>query len=110
MFHFRRNLRTQGDFNHYEPPLEIVHGLTFGEVALSFYANQDLDERVLFEEWQKLTYDTETYDIGYYQDYIGSISVFVLDRQDKRRYGVRLEEAYPNQLTPFHCLTVLVTQ
>ena len=95
-----RNLRTQGDFNHYGPPLEIVHGLTFGEVALSFYANQDLDERVLFEEWQKLTYNTETYDIGYYQDYIGTISVFVLDRQDKRRYGVRLEEAYPKSIDP----------
>ena len=93
-------MRTQGDFNHYGPPLEIVHGLTFGEVALSFYANQDLDERVLFEEWQKLTYDTETYDIGYYQDYIGSVSVFVLDRQDKRRYGVRLEEAFPKSLDP----------
>ena len=95
-----RNLRTQGDFNHYGPPLEIVHGLTFGEVALSFYANQDLDERVLFEEWQKLTYDTETYDIGYYQDYICTISVFVLYRQDKRRYGVRLEEANPKSIDP----------
>ena len=59
-----------------------------------------MDERVLFEEWQKLTYDTETYDIGYYKDYIGSISVFVLDRQDKRRYGVRLEEAFPKSLDP----------
>ena len=57
-------------------------------------------KRVLFEEWQKLTYDTETYDIGYYQDYIGSVSVFVLDRQDKRRYGVRLEEAYPKSIDP----------
>ena len=36
--------------------------------------------------------------MSYYNDYVGSISVFILDKNDKRRYGLKCWEAYPKTI------------
>mgnify|MGYP001158500098 FL=1 len=90
-----RNLRTQMNGNIYGPPHDIVQGQTFGEVAASFYAGSDLAERYFFEEWQKVSYNPETYNINYYKEYVGAVEIYTLNEQGERTYGVRLEEAFP---------------
>ena len=90
-----RNLRTQMNGNIYGPPHEIVQGQTFAEVAASFYAGSDLAERYFFEEWQKVSYNPETYNINYYKEYVGAVEIYTLNEQGERTYGVRLEEAFP---------------
>ena len=90
-----RNLRTQMNGNIYGPPHEVVQGQTFAPIEATFYCGSDLAERYFFEEWQKVTYNPNTYDVNYYKEYIGSIDVYQLNEQDERTYGVRLEEAFP---------------
>ena len=90
-----RNLRTQMNGNIYGPPHEMVQGQTFAEVAASFYAGSDLAERYFFEEWQKVSYNPETYNINYYKEYVGAVEIYTLNEQGERTYGVRLEEAFP---------------
>ena len=90
-----RNLRTQMNGNIYGPPHEVVQGQTFAEVAASFYAGSDLAERYFFEEWQKVTYNPDTYNINYYKEYVGAVEIYTLNEQNERTYGVRLEEAFP---------------
>ena len=90
-----RNLRTQMNGNIYGPPHEIVQGQTFAEVAASFYAGSDLAERYFFEEWQKVSYNPDTYNINYYKEYVGAVEIYTLNEQGERTYGVRLEEAFP---------------
>ena len=90
-----RNLRTQGNGNIYGPPHEVVQGQTYGDVESSFYCGSDLAERYFFEEWQKITYNPNTYDINYYKEYVGSIDIYQLNEQDERTYGIRPEEAFP---------------
>ena len=90
-----RNLRTQMNGNIYGPPHEMVQGQTFAEVAASFYAGSDLAERYFFEEWQKVSYNPDTYNINYYKEYVGAVEIYTLNEQDERTYGVRLEEAFP---------------
>ena len=90
-----RNLRTSSNDNIYGPPHEIVQGQTFAPVTATFYCGSDLAERYFFEEWQKVTYNPNTYDINYYKEYVGSIDIYQLNEQDERTYGVRLEEAFP---------------
>jgi len=90
-----RNLRTQMNGNIYGPPHEVVQGQTFAEVAASFYAGSDLAERYFFEEWQKVTYNPDTYNINYYKEYVGAVEIYTLNEQGERTYGVRLEEAFP---------------
>ena len=93
-----RNLRTQVNSNIYGPTHEIVQGLTFAEVQATFYCGSDLAERYFFEQWQKISYNSKTFDINYYKEYVGSVDIYQLDERDERRYGIRLEEAFPKSL------------
>ena len=93
-----RNLRTQLNGNIYGPPHEVVQGQTYGEVQATFYLGSDLAERYFFEQWQKVTYNSDTFDINYYKEYVGSVDIFQLNESDERTYGVRLEEAFPKTI------------
>lgn len=90
-----RNLRTQMNGNIYGPPHEVVQGITFAPVQATFYCGSDLAERYFFEEWQKVSYNPQTYNINYYKEYVGAVDIYQLNEQDERTYGVRLEEAFP---------------
>ena len=91
-----RALNTIEDTNIYGPTREIVSGVSYaGDIDLVFQSNSDLDERVFFEEWQKQAFDETSWTLNYHKDYVSEIQIFLLDIQDKRRYGVVLHEAYP---------------
>ena len=90
-----RNLRTQMNGNIYGPPHEIVQGQTFAEVEASFYCGSDMAEKYFFEEWQKVSYNPDTYDLNYYKEYVGAVEIYTLNEMDERTYGIRLEEAFP---------------
>ena len=87
-----------GDFNVYGPPIEVVQGQTFGEIQTSFYLSTDMRERKLMEDWQDAVVDPETFDLNYYDDYVGELKVFLLDKAEKRVYGVELREVYPKSV------------
>ena len=55
-------------------------------------------EKKYWETWQRLCYNPQTFDIGYYHDYTGSVEIHTLDEQENRRYGVKLVEAYPKSI------------
>ena len=93
-----RTLRTQMNGNIYGPPHEVVQGQTYAEVQATFYCGSDLAERYFFEQWQKISYNSKTFDINYYKEYVGSVAIYQLDERDERRYGIRLEEAFPKSL------------
>ena len=95
-----RNLDSMTDSNMYGPTREIVKGVTYAEnVAMTFVSSGGLEERVFFEEWQKLAFSEETWNVKYYNDYVGTVEMYVLDRQDKRTFGIKLWEAYPKSIT-----------
>ena len=94
-----RNLNTLTDSNIYGPTREIVNGVTYAEdIAMTFIASADLWERSFFEDWQQLAFNNETWDLGYYNDYIGEVDIFILNRQNERRFGIRLKEAFPKTI------------
>ena len=90
-----RNLRTVANSNVYGPTYEMVQGLTFAEVQATFYASSNMEERKFFENWQKVAYNPNTYNLNYYKEYVGSVDIFQLNERDERTYGVRLEEVFP---------------
>ena len=96
-----RNLTTLTDSNIYGPTREIVDGVTYAEdISMTFQASSGLDERAFFESWQELAFDPKTWNIGYYNDYAGTaaVEIYLLDRQDQRRYGIKLWEAFPKTI------------
>jgi len=94
-----RNLNTAPDSNIYGIAPEIVDGVMFGgTIAMTFQASSDLEERVFFESWQELAWDKGTWNVGYYKDYIKVVDIYILDINNKRRYGLRLMECYPKEI------------
>jgi len=94
-----RNLNTLTDSNIYGPTREIVNGVTYAEdISMNFIASADLWERVFFEEWQQLAFNDSTWDLGYYNDYVGRIEIYILNRQNERRFGIQLIEAFPKTI------------
>ena len=84
-----RTLSSMPDINIYGPEREIVSGVTYaGDVEMTFYASSGLKERVFFEEWQKKAFNEETWDVGYHSDYVSEKQIYLLDKQNKRRYGI----------------------
>ena len=94
-----RNLATGTDNNIYGPNIEVVEGVTYADdIQISFQASSGLAERVFFENWQRQAFNEKTWNIGYYNDYIGNIEVYVLDKQNQRRYGLKLWEVFPKTI------------
>jgi len=94
-----RNLAAVDDTNVYGPTREIVNGVTYaGDVEMLFQASSGLKERVFFEEWQKKAFSEETWDVGYHDDYVSEVQIYLLDKQNQRRYGIRLHEAWPKTI------------
>ena len=95
-----RNLATGTDSNIYGPTREIVEGVTYAEdLNMVFQASSGLDERVFFENWQRQAFNEQTWNIGYYNDYVADIDIYLLDKQNQRRYGLKIHEAYPKTIT-----------
>ena len=95
-----RTLDSQQDTNIYGPVRNIVQGFSFAEMQAQFQLSTDLREKTFFETWQRLAFDPITFDIGYYNSYIGNIQIYQLDEQDRRQYGVELVECFPKSLEP----------
>jgi len=99
-----RNLNSTTDSNIYGPTREIVDGVTYADdINMTFQASSGLEERVFFEEWQALAfgdYDGRNgnWNVKYYNDYISTVDIYVLDRQNQRRYGLKLHEAFPKTI------------
>ena len=94
-----RNLATTQESNVYGPDREIVEGVTYADdISMSFQASSGLDERVFFENWQRQAFNEKTWNIGYYLDYIGYIEMYILDKQEQRRYGIKLWEVFPKTI------------
>ena len=96
-----RNLTTSPDNLIYGPTREVVDGITYAEdITMTFHASSGMDERVFFEEWQEVAFDKKTWNMRYYNDYVSTIEIYLLDRQDKKRYGIELLEAFPKTIGP----------
>ena len=88
-------METTPDTNIYGPVRQIAQGVTYADLSATFQCSSDLRERKFFETWQRLAYNPQTWAMQYYDSYTGSLDIYQLDNNDRRRYGVRLVECYP---------------
>ena len=94
-----RTLNSTTDGNPYGPTREVVDGVTYAEdIAMTFPVNSELEERIFFEEWQELAFNKETWNVGYYDDYVSTVEIYLLNRQDEKRFGIKLIEAFPKTI------------
>ena len=93
-----RNIDTTEDTNIYGPTRQIATGFSYAEVSATFRCSSDMKEKLYFETWQKQSFNTQTWSMQYYEDYIGAVQIFQLDENNNRKYGVELVEAFPKTI------------
>ena len=93
-----RNIDTTPDTNIYGPTREIATGFSFAELSARFQCSSDLREKEFFENWQKASFNANTWAMQFYNDYIGEIQIYLLDEKDNRRYGVKIWECFPKNI------------
>ena len=94
-----RNLSSTPDTNIHGPLREVVNNVNYADsVNMVFQASADLRERVFFEKWQYAAFNPDTWNVGYYNNYIGTVDIYVLDRENNRKYGLTLRECYPKSI------------
>ena len=54
----------------------------------------------IFRWWNAISSScrSEGWDAGYYDDYKGAVEIYLLDKQNKKRYGIKLMEAFPKTI------------
>jgi len=93
-----RTIDTTNDENMYGPARKIAQGYTYGDITGKFYCHNDMREKKFFETWQRLAYNPQTFAMGYYDDYVGTIQIYQLDHKGNRTYGCELIECFPNTI------------
>ena len=93
-----RTIDTTNDENMYGPARKIAQGYTYGDITGKFYCHNDMREKKFFETWQRLAYNPQTFAMGYYDDYVGTIQIFQLDAKGNRTDGCELIECFPNTI------------
>ena len=58
-----------------------------------------LDERMMLEKWQELSFSNNTYDVAYYTEYVGTLNIHLLDMNDRKTFGLQLKECFPKTIT-----------
>ena len=95
-----RNVSSSPDENIYGPVREIAEEVTYSsEISMTFQASSGLDERVFFEQWQQKCFNPETWNVGYYNEYIGSADIYLLDINNQRRFGLKINEMWPKTIS-----------
>ena len=93
-----RTIDSTPDTNIYGPTREIATGFSFAELSARFQCSSDLREKEFFENWQKASFNANTWAMQFYNDYIGEIQIYLLDEKDNRRYGVKIWECFPKNI------------
>ena len=91
-----RAIDQMDDSNIYGPIRQLPAGVTYAEdVEISFIMSRNFWERGYFDTWQHQIFDKNTWNIGYYNNFIGSIAVYALDRHQNRIWGMVYHECWP---------------
>ena len=82
---------------HYGPNRQIVTGVPeFADITATFQmVGTNGNDIKYFHAWQDMAVNSTDFTVGYYDDYVGEVDIYLLDENDERKFGLRLEEAFP---------------
>lgn len=89
-----RSFMSQG-FKIYGSPIEQVYETNYStEISMTFRVGEDMLERDFFEGWMNIAMSYETADVAYPDDYMTSMRIYQMNRNDGYVYGVRLNNVF----------------
>ena len=82
------------------PGREHVFSVTYAPITAVFLADESLNEKRFFEDWQDLMFNRLSgFKLGYYEDYVSDMKISQLDAQGSSTYEVKLFDAWPKTVT-----------
>lgn len=96
------------DYKQYGPAYRMGYDMGPGNINFYVLLSEDFAEREYFDSWiddiiGKFRVDDQqknSFDIGYYDDYIGNAVITVYSEVQEAVYSVELVEAYPISIEP----------
>lgn len=79
---------------------EVPYEKLFGDLNMSFYVDQNLYVKSVFDNWFAAIQNPITRSFSYYNDYVTTMEIIVEDLADQERYSVTLYECYPKSISP----------
>jgi len=79
----------------------VYNAPSYTPLSLSFLCTDQMDEKRILDEWNNRCVPVEGgFHVAYYDDYVGHLDVYVLDRSGKKRtYHMHYHEVYPKTVT-----------
>ena len=79
----------------------VYNAPSYTPLSLSFICTDNMDEKRILDKWNnKCVSTTGNFHVAYYDDYVGHLDVYVLDRSGKKRtYHMHYHEVYPKTVT-----------
>ena len=79
----------------------VYNAPAYTPLSLSFLCTDKMDEKRILDEWNNKCVPVEGgFHVAYYDDYVGHLDVYVLDRSGKHRtYHMHYHEVYPKTVT-----------
>ena len=97
-----RSVETQPESagQQYGPVREFVTGPSYAEdITMTIQSPNGLDERMMLEQWQEFAFNKDTYDVGYYKEYVGTLNIHLLDMNNRKTFGLQVTECFPKTIT-----------
>ena len=96
-----KNITTTPNENAYGPSYEMANGISFAEdIEVTYILDADHRAREFFNGWQDKIVNPSTYDLNYYDDYVGTMTIYQLDQNDNSAAAIKLHEVYPKTVGP----------
>ena len=79
----------------------VYNAPAYTPLSLSFICTDNMEEKRILDKWNnKCVNTTGNFHVAYYDDYVGHLDVYVLDRSGKHRtYHMHYHEVYPKTVT-----------
>ena len=79
----------------------VYNAPAYTPLSLSFLCTDEMDEKRILDEWNNKCVPVDGgFNVEYYNNYIGELDVYVLDRSGKKRtYHMHYHEVYPKTVT-----------
>ena len=93
-----RGIRSVADDLRYGPKREFAQGVAYAEFSAVFQLTSGYQQKQIFQQWQDLIIDEESWHMNYYNDYIGKMRIYAMDRSEQDAYAIEVYELYPKSM------------
>jgi hypothetical protein len=96
-----KNITTSPNDNAYGPSYEMANGISYAEeIEVTYILDADHRAREFFNGWQDRVVNPSSYDLNYYDEYVGTMTIYQLDQNDNCASAVQVNEVFPKSVGP----------